>query len=645
VNEKILENGGKDRNARNAGNELEKSGNYISKPLGHGPDPANAVISVVHVLPPLPGAVVMPPLRAERPSKQISQGAERSKRFATSNRIQESQMGSDARIEHYANVEDEATDSAYEIFRFDKVDGSRGVAQIARQIAGDEREVVRELLRLNANLPLNKDRASQEIRWAIRSRPGRALLHCEATGWRRDFSAFVTPTRVIDTRRRGPTLLPPLRLSRQQQRRQGATGSLDQWRKIPEICGYADLGMLLLAASFAAPLLAIAGRGSFGLNICGRTKVGKSVLLVAGSSVSGSGEESELPSWKDTAIGLDEKARHHNDLLFPINETGSLRRSEAYESIRQAIYALAEGRERDRHSGSGYATPESAARTIFIFSSEHSIDELARSAKASRDEGELARCLDIAATRSDRATVMDRFPGGLDSGEAEEWARRKLRALRGLCRGNHGLAIEEFVDYVMKDVSEVRREIREDVETFTRWYRPRDLSGAAAHAFDNVAMIYAGGSIAIDAKLLPYDKKRLAAAIWRCASNAILMISGQVDPLARAKQDLRVGIRNARLCRFVRDGMFDSDDFDGYVATRKGRSIHIVRARDFRAWFGGDPLRYRDALAWLERRGCLRPRLARRVTARHASDWAERAVKWPDGRMVRSIEFSDPFNE
>ena len=255
------------------------------------------------------------------------------------------------------------------------------------------------------------------------------------------------------------------------------------------------------------------------LNVHGGSKTGKSAMLVAGSSASGSGEEPELPSWNDTVSALGEKARHHKDILFPINETGTLRRSEAFEAIRQAIYALTEGRERDRHSASGYAISDSSAltRTIFVSSTERSMDAYAKSVNESRDEGELARCLDVAATRAGRATVMDRFPEHLDPNQREDWARRRLARLRELSRDNHGIAVEPFVRHLMKDVPRVRSEISEDVDWFTRRYRPRQLSGAAAHAFDNVAMILAGGSIAIDADLLPYDKEELGAAIWRCS--------------------------------------------------------------------------------------------------------------------------------
>ena len=273
------------------------------------------------------------------------------------------------------------------------------------------------------------------------------------------------------------------------------------------------------------------------------------------------------------------------------------------------------------------------------------MDAYAGLAKESRDEGELARCLDVAATRPGRTTVMDRFPAGVDDpSQRVEWARRQLARLRELCRDNHGLAVEPFVRYLMRDIPRVRREIREDADRFTRWYRPPRLSEAAAHAFDNVAMIYAGGYIAVDAGLLSYDKKELAAAIWRCVRDSIPAIRAQPNPPTRVVRDLRIGMRTARLHRFARDGRFDSERFEGFVTARHGPTTYVVRARDFRAWFDGDPLRFRSALAWLERRGCLRARRVRSEAARRRADWAERAVMWPDGRAVRSIAVFDPFH-
>ena len=405
--------------------------------------------------------------------------------------------------------------------------------------------------------------------------------------------------------------------------------------------------MLLLSASFAAPLQKIAGRGSFGINVYGTAKTGKSMMLVAASSVSGCGEESELPSFIDTAKALPEKARHHKDILFPINETGSLHRKLVYELLRQLIYALAEGREGDRHSASGYAILDSSAliRTIFIVSSEHSLEKYAEFVNASRDQGELARCLEVAATRADRETVMDRFPKDLvDPSQRVNWARRQLVRLRNLCKANHGLAIQPFAEYLMQDIPRARRWIREDVEWFTRQYRPGHLSGAAAHAFDNVAMIFAGGSIALEADLLRYDKEKLAAAIWRCTRNSIPESRPQPNPLTRVERDLRVGLRQARVHRSAQDGRCDSDRFEGFVRKEQGRTTYVFRTTDFRARFGdGDPLAFDNALNWLKQRDYLRPRRPRLTATHRPADWASRTIEWPDGRMVRSIVFVDPF--
>ena len=97
---------------------------------------------------------------------------------------------------------------------------------------------------------------------------------------------------------------------------------------------------------------------------------------------------------------------------MPINEVGLLKKKDAYRKIQPTIYQIAEGRERDRHSKSGFATTDKSAyhRTIFGSAAEHSFDYYAKLAGEARDEGELARCIEIPAVRNGRATVIDRFP-------------------------------------------------------------------------------------------------------------------------------------------------------------------------------------------------------------------------------------------
>ena len=149
--------------------------------------------------------------------------------------------------------------------------------------------------------------------------------------------------------------------------------------------------------------------------------------------------------------------------------------------------------------------------------------------------------------------------------------------------------------------------------------------------------------ITVDAGLFSYDKKRLAAAIWRCTRNSIPTLRDMPDSLSQVDRSLRRAIRAARLHRSGRDGRFEFDRYEGFVRDIQGQTTYVVPAKDFRARFDRDPLLFQSALMWLDRRGCLRARRARRAAAIRPADWAERAVIWPDGRTVRSIEFFDPF--
>ena len=112
---------------------------------------------------------------------------------------------------------------------------------------------------------------------------------------------------------------------------------------------------LLISAAFAAPLLPFAEVMTFGLNIFGKSKKGKSVVLNAGGSVIGLGLEESLLTWDTTTAGILEKAGAWTDLLLPINEVGTIKgkRSDAYPKLRELTFALNAGHDTVRHSSWG----------------------------------------------------------------------------------------------------------------------------------------------------------------------------------------------------------------------------------------------------------------------------------------------------
>jgi|GEM_PF-4542823 hypothetical protein len=160
--------------------------------------------------------------------------------------------------------------------------------------------------------------------------------------------------------------------------------------------------MLAICAAFAAPLLSFTGRQSFGINLFGRAKAGKTTALLAGASVIGLGREADLPNCGATAAAKGESARMFNDMLLPLNEVGLLggSKKKAYPEIRDyAIFA-----------------------------------------EKTRDEGEYARCIDVPVNRPNRHSIVNRFPANLPKEKRRRWAEDRVIELRKACEANHGTA-------------------------------------------------------------------------------------------------------------------------------------------------------------------------------------------------------------
>ena len=101
---------------------------------------------------------------------------------------------------------------------------------------------------------------------------------------------------------------------------------------------------------------------------------------------------------------------------------------EAYTEIEPMIYQIAEGRERDEPHKSSFAITHREGgqhRTIFVATAERSLDDYARLAEASRDEGELAHLFEISAVRNGQQTVVDHYAEVGAAREAQSLGRRR----------------------------------------------------------------------------------------------------------------------------------------------------------------------------------------------------------------------------
>lgn len=575
-------------------------------------------------------------------SKSIAKSNQNSKSVAKSKHMFEARP----HVVKFANIEDAATGNSYEVFRFTKTLGRKGTVRIERDKARDSHVLLAALARRNAVLPSDDKEAGRLMENAIRSEPLHHRLHVPRLGWLPGRKGFALRRGVLGAPDSIQALRPPLSCNDMQVGTFKVSGTLEQWQqKVALPATYSTRLMLVMAAAFAAPLLKVSGLQNFGVNVFGRSKVGKTTALLVGASAIGIGAERDLPNWNATSNAFLETARGFNDLLLPVNEVGLLagKRRDAYGPIRERIYAFSEGRDRARLSSSTMASNwrTSSWQGIFISTSEYSFNDYAAFSGETRSPGEYARCLDVAAVAKGRSTVFDSYPPTVGKRRRKRWARRQLTELRENCARFHGSALEPYLDHLMATPS-LRNQVNTHCEKFMRAVRAMRLDGALEHAGRNFALIYAGGRMAIEAKLLPWTEPKLFDAITTCFGAAVDDIQGHTNALGRARAKLRARLASDVIKRARFGKAITPDHCAGFWQEEDGIRTYTVHAKAFRDWFESRAQAV-AALQWLYERGDLVVHQAKGRPSLKTTQWAERSYRWPGGKVVKSIRLRDPF--
>ena len=189
-------------------------------------------------------------------------------------------------------IEDRATGKWH--FRFRFLDQSKEVRTIT--VPGDIASVARTLLaqlhKAGARLPPGEQEARRVVNAAIAQEPT-SIIQCVARpGWRIDKDGtlrFSYGNKLIGAPVRNTVLAPPFDIKRRGPSGTVIKGSRLDWQRRVGVTAKKSPCATLLAAAFAAPLLPFAEIMSFGINIYGAAKKGKSLALTAGGSVIGPG--------------------------------------------------------------------------------------------------------------------------------------------------------------------------------------------------------------------------------------------------------------------------------------------------------------------------------------------------------------------
>jgi len=255
-------------------------------------------------------------------------------------------------------------------------------------LAGDGTQLRGELLAMGVELdPFN---ARKQLPHYLQSTHPKRQIHCALqVGWCGD--SFVLPDAVI-----GPKAADVIFQSGERGHEEHTqAGTLAGWRDgIAAKAVGNPLLMMVVSASFAGPLLQRCNSEGGGFHIVGDSSTGKTTLIEASCATWGG--PGFKRSWRATANGMEGAAAMFNDCLLALDEISECDPRE----VGAIVYALGNGRGKQRASRSGNARGVTRWRCFVISSGERTIATTMEEGGHRTKAGQSMRLLDIPATQT-----------------------------------------------------------------------------------------------------------------------------------------------------------------------------------------------------------------------------------------------------
>ena len=322
------------------------------------------------------------------------------------------------------------------LLRFRNTSGTwRTWAMPMELLRGSGEELRGELLAMGVELTPGSQ-ARNLLMSYLQARPPKRRMRCALqVGW--DGQAFVLPDAVI-----GPDAGDVIFQSGERGHEEYTqAGTLDGWREtIAAKAPGNPLLILALSAAFTGPLLAKCHNEGGGLHFVGDSSTGKTTLIEAACSVWGG--PNYRRSWRATANGMEGAATLFNDGLLALDEISECDPRE----VGAIVYALGNGRGKQRASRTGTARSVTRWRTFVLSSGERTISTSMLEGGYRAKAGQSVRLLDIPATGA---------YGAWDDLHAHATGAAFSDALKTAAITHHGLAGRAFLEHLTHDTQDL----------------------------------------------------------------------------------------------------------------------------------------------------------------------------------------------
>lgn len=333
-----------------------------------------------------------------------------------------------------------------------------------------------------------------------------------------------------------------------------SSGTLEDWRAtVAQRCSGNQIMLVALSLAFAAPLVGLLGRESFGLHLSGQSGHGKTTTAKAAVSVWGSPDF--MHSWRTTANALEGTAATCNGSLLVLDEIAEV----SGRDVGEAVYMLGNGEGKRRATATGGSRPAHRWSLTFLSTGEISLadkmDEIGKTPMA----GQNVRLIDVAADA--------RLFGAFDNlhGETDSAIFAKSVELAG--QSCFGVAGPAFVVRLIQSRG-TREKATDRLNTIVaNWGKRLDLSGdrAASRVLGHFALIGLAGHLATEFGLTGWHRSEALSAAFELAKEWLEAqerpSKWQVDAAVERTREYLLSYGDTH---FQRDGQQPVTDLAGY---------------------------------------------------------------------------------
>jgi len=270
-------------------------------------------------------------------------------------------------------------------------------------------------------------------------------------------------------------------------------GTLKSWQdNIGELAKDNTIPVFSCAAALAPLLLKPLGEDGCCFHFSGSSSIGKSTGLHIAASIWGM---TELSSFRSTDNAAESLCKNSNYGLILMDELAQGK----VEAIEQIAYLFGNGKSKARANRKGEAKAISSFKILGLSSGEIGLAAKLAEKGRSVTAGQNVRFIEIDADMGKGFGVFDNLHGFKD-GDALS------KALQKRVKEHNGIVIDEFAKYITSNFADVKAKAYSIVDDWLSINLPPEANGQVARVARKFALVAAAGEIAIEAKILPFNK-------------------------------------------------------------------------------------------------------------------------------------------